>query len=184
MNTISIIEASEGNLKNISLDIPKNKLTVFTGLSGSGKSTLLVDVLYMECQRQHLEALSFQGIAKPKVTRIRNISPAIVISQTDVNKNPRSTVGTLTNIYTALRMIFEKLGVRVCPHCGEIICAADCPEETEKINDEFHVYMYCSACGQRMKKRRAPIFPLILWKAPVPPVKDWEKFWISTETWW
>lgn len=152
MDYISILGASEGNLKNLSVDIPKYSLTVFTGLSGSGKSTLLVDVLYMECQRQHLEAMSFQGIAKPKVSRIRNATPAIVISQNDSNRNPRSTVGTLTNIYTDLRMIYEKLGVRTCPFCGEVICAADCREETEKIHNDFYVYMYCSACGQRMHK--------------------------------
>lgn len=71
MSDISIIGAAEGNLKNISLDIPRNKLVVFTGLSGSGKSTLLIDVLYNECQRQYLEAMAFQGIHKPKVERVR-----------------------------------------------------------------------------------------------------------------
>ncbi len=152
MSNIKIIRACEGNLKNVSLEIPKNKLVVFTGLSGSGKSTLLVDVLYNECQRQFLEAISYQGIHKPKVDRIRGVSPAIVISQTDVNKNPRSTVGTMTNIYTDLRMVFEKLGVRTCPHCGEIISSADCKEETEKIDNDFYVYMYCCQCGKRMDK--------------------------------
>ena len=92
MSDISIIGAAEGNLKNISLDIPRNKLVVFTGLSGSGKSTLLIDVLYNECQRQYLEAMAFQGIHKPKVERVRGASPAIVITQTDANRNPRSTV--------------------------------------------------------------------------------------------
>jgi excinuclease ABC subunit A len=152
MSNINIINATEGNLKNVSLEIPKNKLVVFTGLSGSGKSTLLVDVLYNECQRQHLEAMSYQGIHKPKVERIRGVSPAIVISQTDVNKNPRSTVGTMTHIYTDLRMIFEKLGVRTCPHCGKTISSADCKEETEKIGNDFYVYMYCCECGKRMDK--------------------------------
>lgn len=152
MSNIKIIRASEGNLKNISLEIPKNKLVVFTGLSGSGKSTLLVDVLYNECQRQYLEAMSFQGIHKPKVEHIRGVSPAIIISQTDVNRNPRSTVGTLTDIYTDLRMIFEKLGLRKCPYCEKTISSAECKEETEKIGNDFHVYMYCSECGKRMNK--------------------------------
>lgn len=152
MSNIKILEAKEGNLKNISLEIPKNKLVVFTGLSGSGKSTLLVDVLYNECQRQYLEAMSFQGIHKPKVERITGVSPAIVISQTDVNKNPRSTIGTVTDIYTDLRMIYEKMGLRLCPHCGESISSADCKEETEKIGNDFHVYMYCCECGKRMDK--------------------------------
>ena len=152
MSGIKILKALEGNLKNISLEIPKNKLVVFTGLSGSGKSTLLVDVLFNECQRQYLEAMSFQGIHKPKVERIQGVSPAIVISQTDGNKNPRSTVGTMTDIYTDLRMVYEKLGMRTCPHCGKIISSADCKEETEKIGEDFHVYMYCCECGRRMDK--------------------------------
>ncbi|WP_394919156.1 ATP-binding cassette domain-containing protein [uncultured Robinsoniella sp.] len=152
MHSIKIENANEGNLKNVSLEIPKNKLVVFTGVSGSGKSTLLIDVLFNECQRQYLEALSLQGIHKPKVDRIRGVSPAIVISQTDTNKNPRSTVGTVSNIYTDLRMIYEKLGTRTCPHCGKIIMAADCKEETEKIGNDFYVYMYCCECGKRMDK--------------------------------
>lgn len=152
MSHIKILKASEGNLKDVSLEIPKNKLVVFTGLSGSGKSTLLVDVLYNECQRQYLEAMSFQGIHKPKVERIQGASPAIMISQTDANKNPRSTVGTISDIYTDLRMVYEKLGVRTCPHCGKIISSADCKEETEKIGNDFHVYMYCCECGKRMDK--------------------------------
>lgn len=113
MNPISIRNASEKNLRHISLDIPRGSLTVFTGLSGSGKSTLLIDVLYMECQRQYLEAMSFQGIAKPAVERVQNASPAVVITQTDQNRNPRSTVGTVTDLYTGLRMLYEKLGVRI-----------------------------------------------------------------------
>lgn len=152
MREIEITNAGEGNLKNISLKIPKNQLVVFTGVSGSGKSTLLVDVLFNECQRQFLEAMSFQGIHKPNVERIRGVSPAILISQEDANRNPRSTVGTMTDVYTDLRMIFEKLGVRCCPHCGATISSADCREETEKIGEDFHVYMYCSVCGKRMDK--------------------------------
>jgi excinuclease ABC subunit A len=152
MSNIIISGAKEGNLKNISLEIPRNKLVVFTGLSGSGKSTLLMDVLFNECQRQYLEAITLQGIHKPNVERIRGASPAIAISQKDANSNPRSTVGTMTDIYTDLRMVYEKLGVRRCPYCGEIISAADCKEETEKINNDFFVYMYCNKCDKRMDK--------------------------------
>ena len=152
MNTIKITGAWEGCLKNISLEIPKNKLVVFTGLSGSGKSTLLIDVLYNECQRQYLEAMAFQGINKPKVERIQGASPAIVIQQTASNRNPRSTVGTMTDVYTDLRMIYEKLGVRTCPHCGSVISSSSCKEETEKKGNDFYVYMYCSTCGRRMDK--------------------------------
>lgn len=152
MSDIRIIGAAEGNLKNISLDIPRNKLVVFTGLSGSGKSTLLIDVLYNECQRQYLEAMAFQGIHKPKVERVRGASPAIVITQTDANRNPRSTVGTMSDIYTDLRMVYEKLGSRRCPYCGELISSADCREETEKKGNDFYVYMYCCKYGRRMDK--------------------------------
>jgi excinuclease ABC subunit A len=152
MSNIIITGATEGNLKNISLKIPRNKLVVFTGLSGSGKSTLLIDVLFNECQRQYLEAITLQGIHKPKVERIQGASPAIAISQKTAYSNPRSTVGTMTDIYTDLRMVYEKLGVRRCPFCGEVISAADCREETEKVNEEFFVYMYCCKCGKRMDK--------------------------------
>lgn len=152
MSNLIIRGAKEGNLKDISLKIPRNKLVVFTGLSGSGKSTLAVDVIFNECQRQYLEAIGLQGIHKPKIDCIRNVSPAILISQTDANKNPRSTVGTLTDIYTDLRMVYEKLGVRTCPHCKEEISAADCKEETEKVDGDFFVYMYCNKCNYKMDK--------------------------------
>lgn len=152
MSHLQIKGAREGNLKNISLDIPRNQLVVITGLSGSGKSTLAVDVIYQECQRQYLEAIGYQGIRKPDVDAVRNVSPAIRITQTESNRNPRSTLGTATDIYTDLRMVYEKLGRRVCPHCGREVGAADCREETEKSGGEFRVYMFCAHCGYRMEK--------------------------------
>ena len=152
MPDITIIDATQGNLKHLSLTIPKRKLVVFTGLSGSGKSTLLIDVLFHECQRQHLEALGFQGINKPDVARIRGATSAILASQGNASRNPRSTVGTVTNLYTEMRMVYEKLGVRACPHCRATICAGDCVEETEKDGDAFRVYMTCCVCGRRMDK--------------------------------
>lgn len=152
MSNIMIHGAKEGNLKNISLELPRDKLILLTGLSGSGKSTLAMDVLFNECQRQYLEAIGLQGIHKPKVEFIRNLSPAIAINQKDANRNPRSTVGTVTDIYTDLRMVYEKLGVRLCPHCHENISAAECKEELEKSDGEFTVYMYCSHCNYRMLK--------------------------------
>ena len=115
MKDIVISGAREGNLKNISLRIPREKLVVLTGVSGSGKSTLLIDVLFNECQRQYLEAMDLQGIRKPQVESIRGVSPAVCITQRGANRNPRSTVGTVTNIYTELRMLYEKLAVRNCP---------------------------------------------------------------------
>lgn len=152
MKNIIIKEAREGNLKNISLGIPRDKLVILTGISGSGKSTLAMDVLFGECQRQYLEAMGMQGIRKPDVEYIRNLSPAILITQNDQGKNPRSSVGTATDIYTDLRMIYEKLGKRTCPDCEREIYSNECKEETEKTPEGFKVYMYCSHCGHKMDK--------------------------------
>lgn len=139
-------------MKNISLEIPRNKFVVLTGVSGSGKSTLAIDTIYQECQRQYLEAIGYQGIHKPKIDFIQNVSPAIRITQNEYNKNPRSSVGTVTNIYTELRMIYEKLGMRTCPKCGKEIFAYKCKEEVQKNGDDFQVFMYCSECGHKMDK--------------------------------
>lgn len=152
MDHISIIGAKEGNLKNITVDLPRNKWIVLTGVSGSGKTTLAMDVLYQECQRQYLEAIGYQGIRKPNIDAIGHVSPAIQIQQQAYNKNPRSTVGTVTDIYTDLRMLFEKLSTRDCPACGKKFGSADCREETEKTADDFKVFQYCPHCIQRMEK--------------------------------
>lgn len=151
-NKIIIHNVSEGNLNHIHVEIPRNQLVVLTGVSGSGKSTLAVDVLFNECQRQYLEAITLQGIRKPKLESLRNGSPAICISQNQTNKNPRSTVGTLTNIYTDLRMIYEKNHLRTCPHCGKMIESARCEEEVEKKGNDFKVFMRCEYCSHRMNK--------------------------------
>ncbi|WP_320163306.1 excinuclease ABC subunit UvrA [uncultured Trichococcus sp.] len=152
MDHIRIIGAKEGNLNNITVNLPRNKWIVLTGVSGSGKTTLAMDVLYQECQRQYLEAIGYQGIRKPNIDAIRHVSPAIRIQQQAYNKNPRSTVGTVTDIYTDLRMLFEKLSTRDCPACGKKFGSADCREETEKTADEFKVFQYCPHCDQRMEK--------------------------------
>ena len=152
MDHISIIGAKEGNLKNITVDLPRNKWIVLTGVSGSGKTTLAMDVLYQECQRQYLEAIGYQGIRKPNIDAIRNVSPAIQIQQQAYNKNPRSTVGTVTDIYTDLRMLFEKLSTRDCPACGKEFSSAECREETETTADDFKVFQYCPHCNHRMEK--------------------------------
>lgn len=118
---ISIRGARLHNLKNINLDIPKNKLVVLTGLSGSGKSTLGFDILNKEGTRQYLESLGLisHGMSKPPVDSITGLSPTISIDQHISNHSPRSTVGTATEIYTYLRVLFARLGHRPCPHCGK-----------------------------------------------------------------
>lgn len=120
---IRITGARENNLKNISLDIPKHKLVVVTGPSGSGKSTLAMDILQRECQRQYMESsgLSAEGIEKPQVDSIIGLSPSIAVGQHVTNRNPRSTVGTVTDMYTYLRLVYQKKGERVCQQCQAII---------------------------------------------------------------
>jgi len=126
-NFIKIRGARVHNLKNIDLDIPKNKLVVITGLSGSGKSSLAFDTIYAEGQRRYVESLSayarqFLGVMdKPDVDKIDGLSPAIAIDQRSVSKNPRSTVGTITEIYDYLRLLFARIGKPHCPKCGRPI---------------------------------------------------------------
>src|SRR5260221_4451892 len=124
---IVIKGAREDNLKNIDLEIPKNKLVVFTGISGSGKSSLAFDTLYAEGQRRYVESLSayarqFLGVMdKPDVDYIEGLSPAISIDQKSASHNPRSTVGTTTEIYDYLRLLFARVGHPHCPICGREI---------------------------------------------------------------
>ena len=126
-DTIIIKGARENNLKDISLEIPKNKLIVFTGVSGSGKSSLAFGTIFAEGQRRYIESLSsyarqFLGQAqKPDVESIDGLSPAISIDQKTTNHNPRSTVGTVTEIYDYLRLLFARVGVPYCPHCKKPI---------------------------------------------------------------
>ena len=125
MNDKIIIKgAKEHNLKNINLEIPRDKMVVITGLSGSGKSSLAFDTLYAEGQRRYVESLSsyarqFLGIMeKPDVETIEGLSPAISIDQKTTSKNPRSTVGTVTEIYDYIRLLYARIGTPYCPHCG------------------------------------------------------------------
>lgn len=170
-NDIILKNVTEGNLKNISINIPRNKLVVLTGVSGSGKSTLAVDVIFKECQRQYLEAMSMQGIRKPKLEKLINSSPTILIGQYDYNHNSRSTVGTMSDIYTSLRMIYEKLHVRRCPHCHKLIQADECKEELEKSDDDFIVYMYCPHCNHKMEKLTRSHFSYNTTKGACPNCK-------------
>ncbi|RKY50918.1 MAG: excinuclease ABC subunit UvrA, partial [Candidatus Neomarinimicrobiota bacterium] len=124
MDTIRITGAREHNLKNISVSIPRNKLVVVTGLSGSGKSSLAFDTLYAEGQRRYVESLSsyarqFLGLMeKPDVDYIEGLSPAISIEQKTTHRNPRSTVGTVTEIHDYLRLLFARIGKPHCYICG------------------------------------------------------------------
>src|SRR3989344_3021217 len=124
---IKIRGARQHNLQNINLDIPKNKFTVVTGVSGSGKSSLAFDTIYAEGQRRYVESLSayarqFLGVMdKPEVDLIEGLSPSISIDQKTASHNPRSTVGTITEIYDYLRLLFARIGHPHCPNCGREI---------------------------------------------------------------
>ncbi len=124
---IKIRGANEHNLKNIDLDIPRNEMVVLTGMSGSGKSSLAFDTIYAEGQRRFMESLSsyarmFLGqMEKPNVERIEGLSPAISIDQKSTNRNPRSTVGTVTEIYDYFRLLYARIGIPHCPNCGREI---------------------------------------------------------------
>ena len=140
---ISIKGAREHNLKNISLEIPKKKFIVFTGVSGSGKSSLAFDILYAEGQRRYVESLSsyarqFLGqMPKPHFEYIRGLSPAISIEQKAASKNPRSTVGTVTEIYDYLRLLFANVGHQHCPHCLKPVTKQSATEIVHKIYEDF-----------------------------------------------
>lgn len=136
---IKIIGAKENNLKNVSVEIPRDKLVVFTGVSGSGKSTLAFDTIFAEGQRRYVESLSsyarmFLGqMQKPDVEKIEGLSPAISIDQKTTNNNPRSTVGTVTEIYDYFRLLYARAGVPHCPECGREIKRQTVDEICDKI---------------------------------------------------
>src|ERR1700734_103724 len=125
MDKIIVKGAREHNLKNVDVEIPRDKLVVITGLSGSGKSSLAFDTIYAEGQRRYVESLSsyarqFLGIMeKPDVDQIDGLSPAISIDQKSTSRNPRSTVATVTEIYDYLRLLFARTGIPHCPVCGK-----------------------------------------------------------------
>src|SRR5437868_1676480 len=124
---ISVRGARQHNLKNISVDIPRNTLTVVTGLSGSGKSSLAFDTIYAEGQRRYVETLSayarqfLDQMERPEVDSIDGLSPSISIEQKTTSRSPRSTVGTITEIYDYLRLLYSSIGVPHCPQCGRPI---------------------------------------------------------------
>ena len=138
-NHIIIRGAREHNLKNIDVDIPRNKLIVITGLSGSGKSSLAFDTIFAEGQRRYVESLSayarqFLGqMEKPDVDQIEGLSPAVSIDQKGVSKNPRSTVGTVTEIYDYLRLLYARIGIPHCPKCGVVVSAQSAQQMVDEV---------------------------------------------------
>ena len=141
MDKIVIRGARENNLKNIDLELPKNKLIVMTGVSGSGKSSLAFDTIYAEGERRYVESLSayarqFIGNSeKPDVDSIEGLSPSISIDQKTTNKNPRSTVGTITELYDYLRLLFARIGIPYCPTHKIPIKSQSIEEMTNKVLD-------------------------------------------------
>ena len=136
---IRVRGASEHNLKNIDVDIPRNELVVLTGMSGSGKSSLAFDTIYAEGQRRYMESLSsyarmFLGqMEKPNVESIEGLSPAISIDQKSTNRNPRSTVGTVTEIYDYFRLLYARIGIPHCPKCGREIAKQSVDQMVDQI---------------------------------------------------
>ncbi|MDR2708139.1 MAG: excinuclease ABC subunit UvrA [Nitrososphaerota archaeon] len=164
-DSISVKGAREHNLKNIDLELPRNKLIVVTGLSGSGKSTLAFDTIYAEGQRRYVESLSayarqFLGLMdKPDVDSIDGLSPAISIEQKSTSKNPRSTVGTVTEIYDYLRLLFARIGTHHCPKCGSSIHPQS-PENITRLimQEKTKTLMFLAPIIRGMKGTHEQIF--------------------------
>src|SRR6184192_4424275 len=139
IDRITVRGARQHNLKNIDLEIPRQKLTVITGLSGSGKSSLAFDTIYAEGQRRYIESLSayarqfLEQLEKPDVDSIEGLSPAISIAQKTTSRSPRSTVGTVTEIYDYLRVLFARIGVPHCPSCGAVISAQTVQQMVDRV---------------------------------------------------
>ncbi|SEM97858.1 excinuclease ABC subunit UvrA [Lihuaxuella thermophila] len=157
---IQIVGAWENNLKRVSVEIPKYKFVVVTGPSGSGKSTLVMDTLQRECQRLYMESMGMvsDSISKPKVDAIHGLSPSISVGQHATNRNPRSTIGTVTDIYTLMRILYAKIGERPCPSCGELTPPSIAMEESpvrvweEENAADQKLTEPCAHCGHPLEK--------------------------------
>ena len=159
---LKVRSANEHNLKNVNINIPKNKLIVMTGVSGSGKSSLAFDTIYAEGQRRYVESLSayarqfLQMMQKPDVESIEGLSPAISIEQKSTNKNPRSTVGTVTEIYDYMRLLWARVGIPYSPATGLPIESQTVSQMVDKIykkEDNTKIYILSPYC-KRKKRRR------------------------------
>src|SRR3984957_40771 len=163
---IVVVGARENNLKNITVEIPRDKLIVITGLSGSGKSSLAFDTVYAEGQRRYVESVSayarqFLGqMEKPDVDHIEGLSPAISIDQKGTSKNPRSTVGTVTEIYDYLRLLYARIGHPHCPNCGREISKQSIEQITDQVlaMPEGTRLMVCAPMVQGRKGEHREIF--------------------------
>src|SRR5579871_2887503 len=142
LDRITVHGARQHNLKNIDVEIPRNTFTVVTGLSGSGKSSLAFDTIYAEGQRRYVETLSpyarqfLDQMERPEVDSIDGLSPAISIEQKTTNRSPRSTVGTITEIYDYLRVLYSAIGVPHCPNCGHEISRQTTDQIVERVLSE------------------------------------------------
>ena len=139
-NVIRVVGAREHNLKNISVEIPRDKFVVITGLSGSGKSSLAFDTIFAEGRRRYVESLSayarqFLGqMEKPDVDYIEGLSPAVSIDQKGTSHNPRSTVGTVTEVYDYLRLLYARAGIPHCPDCGRVVSRQSAQEIVDRLD--------------------------------------------------
>ena len=157
---IKIRGANENNLKNLDVDIPRDEFVVLTGLSGSGKSSLAFDTIYAEGQRRYMESLSsyarqFLGqMEKPNVESIEGLSPAISIDQKSTNRNPRSTVGTVTEIYDYFRLLYARIGVPHCPKCGKVIAKQSVDQMVDQIMElpeRTRIQLLATGCARKKK---------------------------------
>lgn len=188
-NIIKIKGANEHNLKNIDLEIPRDKFVVITGLSGSGKSTLAFDTIYAEGQRRYMESLSsyarqFLGqMEKPQVEYIEGLSPAISIDQKTTNKNPRSTVGTVTEIHDYLRLLYARIGIAHCPECGRSITSQTVDQIVDKLlaYDEGTRLIILAPIVRKRKGEHKKIFEKILKEGFIRAMVDGELFDITQE---
>lgn len=168
-DNITIVGAREHNLKNVTVSFPKNTLVVITGPSGSGKSSLALDILYVEGKRRYMESLSsyarqFLGVPKkPDYDRIDGLCPSIAIEQKTVGHNPRSTVGTITEIYDYLRILYARIGIPHCPECGVIIDAQSPAKIAEAITTKFVGQQVTIAAPVVIEKKGEFIHELVDW---------------------